>query len=557
MRLRKILMLVMTSTLILSLFTAQGAVKQKFDDLENYEWAKESINYFYQQGIVDGIGQNKFAPENPVTREQFSKMLMLTFKAPLSKPKNPTFSDVPKDRWSYQYVEAAKDYMTGYSSPFDNKPSFHPEEAASREDIAVALVKVLGYTDKDARKNDYAKMVFTDASRISPQLLGYVSIAAEKGLIRGYNDNTFKPDKSVNRAEAVVLLSRASKLNKVIFETSEPELTVTNCPERSYKEKVTITGTVEDENDSEPVVTINNKKADCYRGEWSMTVYLTEGKNRFIIKAENYSGKSTTIERTIKYILPAPELKITSCPETSSKDKVVITGTVKDENDNAPRVFVNREEVDVVFGKWSKTVYLKEGKNIFTIKAVNDDGEEASEERTIIYSIGTPKITFTNCPEITNQKTISITGKVEDSSYVELYMNDQQVSLIGNSFTKKVTLNEGDNTYVFRAINEYGKSSMVTKKIVYSEIKAPNLTVDEVNQTSTVKDITISGSVSDLFDSNVEVFVNDKKISTSNGRWSTVVSLKEGLNEIIVIAVNKYNKSTLLTKFVTYTPAVK
>ena len=557
MRLRKILMLVMTSTLIFNLFTAQGAVKQKFDDLENYEWAKDSINYFYQQRIIDGVGQNKFAPENPVTREQFSKMLILTFKAPLSKPKNPTFSDVPKDRWSYQYVEAAKDYLTGYLSPFNDKPSFHPEEAASREDIAVALVKVLGYTDKDARKTDYAKMVFTDASRISPQLIGYVSIAAENGLIRGYNDNTFKPDKSVNRAEAVVLLSRASKLNKVIFEASEPELTVTNCPERSYKEKITITGTVEDENDSEPVVTINNKIADCYRGKWSMTVYLTEGKNRLIIKAENYSGKSTTIERTIKYILPAPELKITSCPETSSKDKVVITGTVNDENDNAPRVFVNREEVDVVFGKWSKTVFLKEGKNIFTIKAVNDYGEETSEERTIIYSIGTPKITFTNCPEITNQRIISITGKVEDSSYVELYMNDQQVSLIRSSFTKKVTLNEGDNTFVFRAINEYGKSSMVTKKIVYSEIKAPNLTVDEVNQTSTVKDITISGSVSDLFDPNVEVFVNDKKISTSNGRWSTVVSLKEGLNEIIVIAVNKYNKSTLFTKIVTYTPAIK
>ena len=230
---------------------------------------------------------------------------------------------------------------------------------------------------------------------------------------------------------------------------------------------------------------------------------------------------------------------------------------MNDENDNAPRVFVNREEVDVVFGKWSKTVFLKEGKNIFTIKAVNDYGEETSEERTIIYSIGTPKITFTNCPEITNQRIISITGKVEDSSYVELYMNDQQVSLIRSSFTKKVTLNEGDNTFVFRAINEYGKSSMVTKKIVYSEIKAPNLTVDEVNQTSTVKDITISGSVSDLFDPNVEVFVNDKKISTSNGRWSTVVSLKEGLNEIIVIAVNKYNKSTLFTKIVTYTPAIK
>lgn len=66
------------------------------DVTDQYSWAKEAINSFSTQGIVSGVGNNKFAPGAMVTREQFTKMLALTFNVPIKSPSESTFSDVQK-----------------------------------------------------------------------------------------------------------------------------------------------------------------------------------------------------------------------------------------------------------------------------------------------------------------------------------------------------------------------------------------------------------------------------------------------------------------------------
>ena len=67
------------------------------DVTKEYDWARDAIYYFAEQGIVSGMGDGRFAPGEKVTREQFAKMLVLTFNAPLTSPSEPTFADVPKD----------------------------------------------------------------------------------------------------------------------------------------------------------------------------------------------------------------------------------------------------------------------------------------------------------------------------------------------------------------------------------------------------------------------------------------------------------------------------
>ncbi|MCI5605821.1 MAG: S-layer homology domain-containing protein, partial [Clostridia bacterium] len=90
-------------------------------------------------------------------------------------------------------------------------PTFHPTEYATREDIAVALVRMMGFTDSDANDKNYAGRKFYDGSSISPSLMPYVSIACERGLISGYPDGNFGPTQGITRAETVVLLNRATK----------------------------------------------------------------------------------------------------------------------------------------------------------------------------------------------------------------------------------------------------------------------------------------------------------------------------------------------------------
>ena len=50
-----------------------------FDDLDAVPWAAESILRLAERHIVSGKSGRQFAPEDPVTREEFVKLLVLTF----------------------------------------------------------------------------------------------------------------------------------------------------------------------------------------------------------------------------------------------------------------------------------------------------------------------------------------------------------------------------------------------------------------------------------------------------------------------------------------------
>lgn len=189
-----------------SLFNSKG-----FKDVKENHWAYKYINWMLDNKIIDGVGNNMFDPKGTVTRAQFAKMMVNTLNLQLISPETPTFSDVKKNSWEYQYVESAKNYLTRYKQ----SNTFKPSENAVREDMAVALVKALNYDAEDADLSLLNK--FADANSISPALRSYVALAVEYELITGYTDKgklVFGPLANLNRAEAAALLYRAFKVNE-------------------------------------------------------------------------------------------------------------------------------------------------------------------------------------------------------------------------------------------------------------------------------------------------------------------------------------------------------
>ena len=185
-----------------------------FVDVPPDYWAANEIEKFASNNIVEGIGNNLFDPEAGITREQLCKIIALLFNAPLDSGDGQIFADVAPDRWSFAYVNTCKDFLTGYINPFGGLPSYRPEEYATREDIAVALIRIIGVTDTGLEDNYYIVPSgnFTDVDDVSPRLRKYVWLAYESELIKGYPDGTFRPKAGVTRAEAVVLLDRATKM---------------------------------------------------------------------------------------------------------------------------------------------------------------------------------------------------------------------------------------------------------------------------------------------------------------------------------------------------------
>ena len=68
-------------------------------------------------GILAGYEDGTFRPNNPVTRAQVAKMIVLAKLWDVPLPQVPTFSDVGSDNWAFRFVEVAYAHgiIGGYS----------------------------------------------------------------------------------------------------------------------------------------------------------------------------------------------------------------------------------------------------------------------------------------------------------------------------------------------------------------------------------------------------------------------------------------------------------
>ncbi|RAV02696.1 hypothetical protein DQG13_09340 [Paenibacillus sp. YN15] len=98
--------------------------------------------------------------------------------------------------------------MTGYRTA-DGSYIFNPDAPALREDITVAITKLKGFDVSRLSNRSIIEAMFKDYDGISEAAKDYVAVAVENGLVSGYEDETFRPQATVTRAEAATLLWRA------------------------------------------------------------------------------------------------------------------------------------------------------------------------------------------------------------------------------------------------------------------------------------------------------------------------------------------------------------
>ena len=195
---------------------------QKFSDVPSGHWAFSYIGEMYERGIINGYPDIKFRPDNSGERAEFAKIMVGAAGISVENTYSTSFYDVSKYSWYAPYVESAKEYLTGYER--GNAKYYCPESDALREDIAVALVKLKGY---DTSKADISILdMFKDKDSISVRLQKYIAVAVERGLVSGYEDETFRGQDTITRAEAAAMLWRAFQYgndNKVVSDDSKKE----------------------------------------------------------------------------------------------------------------------------------------------------------------------------------------------------------------------------------------------------------------------------------------------------------------------------------------------
>ena len=187
-----------------------SVVKEEiFNDLENFDWAKEHIMALYNKGAVDCTEKNTFSPSNLVTREQFVKMIsaLTTFD---ENPPSAEFSDVAKGEWYEKYINGAK--ASGLISGRDDG-TFGVGDCIIRQDAAIMCLNAIKKERPDFLENlKIEKLPFGDAGDISSYAVYAVSALNKLGILNGDASGNFNANANATRAEAAVMINKVMTL---------------------------------------------------------------------------------------------------------------------------------------------------------------------------------------------------------------------------------------------------------------------------------------------------------------------------------------------------------
>lgn len=173
----------------------------KFNDIDNH-WAKEDILALSQKGIVNGVGENKFMPDNSITRAEFITLIIRAINCKIVKYQD-VFNDVPSYDWYADFVMTALDKKI-----ISSDESFRPNHFITREEMSKIIIKAYELFKNESIDLTNENMNFIDNADISDWAIEYVQKASGLSIIKGMENQYFYPKNKLTRAEAVTVLKR-------------------------------------------------------------------------------------------------------------------------------------------------------------------------------------------------------------------------------------------------------------------------------------------------------------------------------------------------------------
>lgn len=112
--------------------------KSTFTDIPDTLWCAEAVNALASLGIVEGVGNGKFAPNQSITRAEFVTICARFTQVSAS---GETFTDVPASHWAFDAISTAASF--GWVNGVGNG-QFAPNQHITRAQAAVLLNRLLG-----------------------------------------------------------------------------------------------------------------------------------------------------------------------------------------------------------------------------------------------------------------------------------------------------------------------------------------------------------------------------------------------------------------------------
>jgi len=186
------------------------AAKKEFADVHSVDhWAIADVDYVITKGLMSGVSETHFAPNDNLTRAMLATVLYRLDGEP-STNKSIPFADVDMGAYYGNAVSWAK--QNGIVSGVTAN-SFAPDTNITREQIATIMFRYAQYKGMNTVTLE-ENLHFTDANEISEYAVSAMNWAVGTGLIKGKSATTINPKDNATRAEIAAILQRFIEANK-------------------------------------------------------------------------------------------------------------------------------------------------------------------------------------------------------------------------------------------------------------------------------------------------------------------------------------------------------
>lgn len=172
-----------------------------FSDVSESDWFYKGVSYVVENGMMNGVGENQFAPNAPLTREMLAVVLYNMEKQPESTGVNP-FADVKADMWYTDAIVWAN--ANGIVAGYDDS-TFGLGDSITREQLATILYRYAQLKGYDVtEKADLTG--YTDSESISDYAVEAMQWANANGIVNGMTETTLAPQGTATRAQVATML---------------------------------------------------------------------------------------------------------------------------------------------------------------------------------------------------------------------------------------------------------------------------------------------------------------------------------------------------------------
>lgn len=196
---KRFLCLALVFVMVFSMITnAMAANVGPFVDVPQNSWFADYVSYVYNNGLMDGVGNNRFDPNGTMTRGMVATIL---YRAAGSKDVEyrQEFTDVTEGLWYSNAVIWAAD-MGIVNGMGDG--TFRPNQSITRQELTTMLYR---YAGSPVSSGSYSS--FKDQTDVAAFAAEATQWAVENGILGGYADGTLRPAANVSRAEAAKMLT--------------------------------------------------------------------------------------------------------------------------------------------------------------------------------------------------------------------------------------------------------------------------------------------------------------------------------------------------------------